>query len=282
MNYYKRYTKAEHDFLRKNYKRMTNAQLAKAINRTMGSVGYQLTKLNLVRGGRKIYTIAEIKWLKNNASKMTNKELAEKLCTTTNSIKTCIMNHHISPGRIRRFEKGHRPWNFRTKGIMNQSEASKRTQFKKGHLPHTTLHDGAITIRFDHPKDRSGRPYKWIRVSVGKWVHYHRWLWEQKNGPVPKKHMVIFRDGDTMNTRLSNLKLISMAENARRNVVGKQGLASRALTDNYIAGRLAGGDKKLRKALILGHPELIELKRTQLKLKRQLNHERDNTTRKAA
>lgn len=282
-NYFQRYSKQDLAFIRKHYQTMTNVELGAVIGRTGSSVGYQLVKLKLRRPGRKHWTAKEISWLKKHAHKFLDRELAERFDTTVNSVKACIMNHRIKPGRVRNFKKGHRPWNFRTRGLMNHSSASKRSQFKKGQLPPNTLHDGAITIRRDHPKDRKGRPYKWIRVALGKWIHYHRYLWVKKNGPVPPGHMVVFKDGDTMNTKMSNLKLISMAENARRNInPAKAHVASKTLTDNYIAGRLAGGDKKLRKAIILGMPELIELKRTQLKLKRLLNHERDNAPRKIA
>lgn len=282
-SYYKRFTAEEREFIRNNYLAMSNAKMAQAIGRTAPSVSFQMVKMDLRRPGRKKWTQDELNWLKKNASKFLDRELAARFNTTVNSVKACIMNHKIKPGRNRNFQKGHRPWNFRTKGLMNHTKASQKMQFKKGHLPANTLHDGAITVRLDHPKDRNGRPYKWIRIAPGKWVHYHRYKWEKKNGPVPPGYMVVFKDGDTMNTRLSNLKLMSMAENARRNYNPvKAQKCVKELSDNYIAGRLAGGDQKLRKAIILNMPELVELKRTQLKLNRQIRHEKQNTTRKAA
>lgn len=181
-------------------------------------------------------------------------------------------------------KKGNRPHNFRKKSPGLSAGRMRETQFKKGHEPKNSLRDGAITIRYDHPKTRAGRAYKWIRISKGKWIHYHRYLWEQANGPVPAKHVVIFIDGDSLNCDISNLKLISMAENAARNYDPIKGTrAARDLTDNYIAGRLAGrGNKKLRHALIVHTPELIEAKRIQLQLKRTIKNERDNKTRKTA
>lgn len=282
MNSHKPYSKSDLRFIRRSFNTKSNLEIGSAIGRTAASVTYQMVKMGLRRAGRKFWTTKELTWLRKHAGKYLDRDLAVRFNTTVNSVKACIMNHNIKPGRVRNFKKGHRPWNFRKKGMKLHPRAIA-SQFRKGHLPENTKHDGAITVRLYHPKDRKGRPYKWIRVSVGKWIHYHRYLWEKVNGPVPPKHMIVFHDGNTMNTALSNLKLMSMADNARRNYnPSKAQVASKQLTDNYIAGRLAGGDRQMRKAIIGTMPELIELKRTQLKLKRQLNHERDNAHRATA
>ncbi len=49
------------------------------------------------------------------------------------------------------------------------------------------------------------------------WPMYNRYVWEQHKGPIPPKHLVVFRDRDRANCSIDNLELISMAENARRN-----------------------------------------------------------------
>lgn len=280
-NSYKHFTKKDLAFIRRSFESMSNREIGNCIGRSAPSIGRQMVKMDLRRAGRKFYTTNEITWLRKNASKYSDKQLAEKFGTTPNSIKACIMNHKIKPGRNTCFKKGHRPANFRMKGY-SPGGRSVLTRFPKGHLPVNTMEDGAITVRLDHPKDRNGRPYKWIRISMGKWIHYHRWIWEQANGPIPKTHVVIFNDGDTMNTVISNLKLVTKAENLFRNRNENTYTCAKNLTDNYVAGRIAGGDKKLRKAILLLRPELVELKRTQLKLKRQLNYERNNQAGKAA
>lgn len=98
-------------------------------------------------------------------------------------------------------------------------ERMKATQFKKGNQPHNTASaDGEIRIRFDHPK-RGGKAYKYIRISLGKWVLYHRHLWEQANGPIPKDHVLRFKDGDSMNCELDNLELLHYAKNMEMNSI---------------------------------------------------------------
>lgn len=119
----------------------------------------------------------------------------------------------IAPNGTRhKFEKGHKTWNAGTKGLTSRN----RTTFKKGNIP-PQLHpdgDGAITIR-----NHKGTKYKYIRVSKGKWKELHRYLWEQANGEIPKTHIVIFKDGNTMNCELGNLQMITMEDNMKRNTM---------------------------------------------------------------
>lgn len=107
------------------------------------------------------------------------------------------------------FETGHVPFNKGTKGYMK----ANATSFKRGSEPHNTKHDGAISIR----QKQGEKPYKYIRVGASKWMLLHRHIWEQANGPIPSDSLVTFVDGDTMNCELSNLNLITKAENAKRN-----------------------------------------------------------------
>jgi hypothetical protein len=116
-------------------------------------------------------------------------------------------------GTMYQFPKGNVPHNKGKKQTeymtAKQIERSKHTRFKKGDLPGNTLHDGAITIRYHKG---TGKPYKYIRIGLAKWVAYHRCLWEQAHGPIPAGHNIQFRDGDTLNCDLSNLYMISRAD----------------------------------------------------------------------
>lgn len=115
-----------------------------------------------------------------------------------------------------RFPKGHKPANKGKKWHEFMSEQgrsnSSRTTFKKGHQPHNTKEDGLITIRHDE-----GRDYKYIRLSVSKWIPLHVHTWEQSNGKVPDGYIVVFKDKNSMNCELSNLELITREENMKRN-----------------------------------------------------------------
>lgn len=122
--------------------------------------------------------------------------------------------------RDSQFSKGNVPVN---KGLSwdeympkESQQRSRKTTFKKGNKPQNTLHDGAITIRTDH-KDRSGRQYKWIRISESNWEMLHKHIWEKENGPVPEGYCLWFIDGNSLNCTLKNLELITRDENLNRN-----------------------------------------------------------------
>ncbi len=110
------------------------------------------------------------------------------------------------------FNKGLKQKDYMTPEAI---ERTKATRFQKGHTPHNTHKEGngAIVSR----RDTAGRIYKYIRISKGVWELYHRELWEQHNGKIPKEHVVVFKDGNSENVHLENLKLISMIENMYRN-----------------------------------------------------------------
>lgn len=108
------------------------------------------------------------------------------------------------------FEKGHIPWNKELKGLHLNPE----TEFKKGHLPANTKYDGYLTLR----KKDNGEKYYYIRISKAKWVLYQRYLWEQKNGSIPKGMLIAFKDKNPLNCVLENLEMISRIENLKRNL----------------------------------------------------------------
>jgi len=118
-----------------------------------------------------------------------------------------------------RFKKGHIPANKGKKlhEYMNPEtvEKVKKTCFKNGHLPKNTKEDGAISIR----KDRAGRYYQFIRLSLSKWVHLHVHLYREKYGNIPKGYVVAFKDRNTMNCVIENLELITRKELMARNQI---------------------------------------------------------------
>lgn len=93
-------------------------------------------------------------------------------------------------------------------------DKTKATRFKKGNKPANTKNGtGYVSIRYDSRKT----PYKFIKLADGEWVMLSTYLWEQEYGKIPKKHIICFKDGDTLNCELENLECITMAENLRRN-----------------------------------------------------------------
>ena len=115
------------------------------------------------------------------------------------------------------FKKGRTPFN---KGKKITEYASPESiaksaagRFKKGNKPFNTKKVGDISIR----KDADNYYYKYIKLADSEWVLYHRYLYEQKNGRMPEGHILTFKDGDSLNTDLDNLKLTCTTENMYRN-----------------------------------------------------------------
>jgi len=108
------------------------------------------------------------------------------------------------------FKKGSIPANKGTKGFMK----GNITSFKRGNTPLNTKKVGSISTR----RDKNGSLYMHIKIAEPRtWQMLHVYIWEQRYGKIPKGHCVIFKDKNTLNTRLDNLMLVSRAELARLN-----------------------------------------------------------------
>ena len=110
-----------------------------------------------------------------------------------------------------RFKKGQEPANKgkRIEEFMSAEgiASSSRTRFKKGQQPHNARPIGSEVLHADG--------YVYIKTASGC-VPKHRYVWEQANGAVPEGYVVAFRDGNRQNCDLTNLYLLSRADNARR------------------------------------------------------------------
>lgn len=95
-------------------------------------------------------------------------------------------------------------------------EKVKQTHFKKGHKPANTMTDGDIVKRW-HTGDQCY--YKFIRIGPRQWKQLHHKVWEDANGPIPKRMRIRFKDKDRENCALENLELITIEENMKRNSI---------------------------------------------------------------
>jgi len=125
----------------------------------------------------------------------------------------------IEHGKAYRFTKGHKSWNKdkSPKDYISPENYAKMesTQFKKGGLPPNTKHDGAITLRHD----KSGANYYYIRLAKAKWIPLHVKIYQDAYGPIPKNHIIVFKDRNTLNVTLDNLECITRKQNMQRNTL---------------------------------------------------------------
>ncbi|MAC81463.1 MAG: HNH endonuclease [Rhodobacteraceae bacterium] len=118
-------------------------------------------------------------------------------------------------GRTGQYNKGRTPENKGMKcapGTGGRHPNARKTQFKKGHQPHTwrgagheriCSKDGYVVMIVDEPNPWTG--------AATRPVHKHRYLWEKANGPIPEGHVLKCLDGDKTNTDPSNWELIPQA-----------------------------------------------------------------------
>jgi hypothetical protein len=117
-----------------------------------------------------------------------------------------------------RFVPGSQPWN---KGKSYQAGGrSAETRFKPGHRGGRALEKykpiGSERISADGYLQRKVNDDLPLQQ---RWKSVHVIVWEATHGPVPKGHLLVFRNRDRADIRLDNLELITLQENMRRNTV---------------------------------------------------------------
>ena len=141
----------------------------------------------------------EMKHLYNLASRIQVKKSPEYLS------EHVFLFQDLEKSKASRFQKGHKTWNIGMKGIR----MAPQTEFKPGHQPHNTKYDG-----YESKRDQ----YWYIRIN-GKFVLKHRYIWEQKFGPIPEGMILKFIDKNTNNIKIENLVLCSKRDHAIQNSI---------------------------------------------------------------
>lgn len=258
------WTNAEIAFIMNNYQRMTVKEIGRELGVTAARV-YNFLDYRGLKAFRRVYqwTDENKQFVRDHYRDMTSREIAAKLGCTIAVVKNFRWNNGLlldaetqkQQRQKTQFPKGLIPWNKGLKVFAHPNSS----QFSKGHTPANTVSEGTVTIR-----NNKGQRYLWIKTADG-WMMLNRFLWEQANGPIPKGMLIAFIDGDAMNCVLENLKLISMGDNARRNIRRTRNRDS----DKFYAKKIWGGKWR---AGLKKHPELVELKRKEIELQRLLKN----------
>lgn len=179
------WTKKEHEILRKMYADNFTELIAKKLNRSIKSIYSQANMLKLKKS--------------DEYMKIALQREAERLRIV---------------GKKHQFSKGHKPFNLGQKMSKELFEKCKVSMFTSGHEPHNIKYDG-----YERIDNKDG--YIHVRIAKGKFKLKHRLIWEQHYGPIPKGHIIIFKDKNKLNTNIENLMMISMKENMEINRVTK-------------------------------------------------------------
>jgi len=173
-----------------------------------------------VKSRRIAYSAAELAWLEDNRTLPIADYLRAFRARFRRGDVTAVHLHSLrkrkgwKTGQTGRFEKGIVPANKGVKcapGRGGRHPNSRRTQFRKGNLPHNTKYlgherlsqDGFVEISVDQTNPHTG--------FERRYVLKHRWLWEKANGPVPPGMFLKCLDNDRQNTDPSNWTLMPRA-----------------------------------------------------------------------
>jgi len=208
---------------------------------------YQL----LVRNGIKLaqwtqFTAEEEKIIRDNFTELSNAEIGVLLNRTSDSIHA-----KLQLLKLKRTAK---------QVVKIRRRTCSNSYFPKGHVPHNTKSDGEISLRVYE----NARSQKYIRVSLANWMPLQLFNWEQVNGPVPEGMVLRCLSDNKLDCKPNNWELINRTEHLEKNA-GRD-----TLDDKYITNLLAHKNRELRPA-IAEMPELIELKRNQIKIRRTIN-----------
>lgn len=154
------------------------------------------------------YSAAELAWIEANARRPRPESYAEfralfrrEDVRFENYAALCKRNGWLT-GNDGRFAKGQASWN---KGKPHPFHPnSVATRFKPGSVPANRKpigdermgRDGYIEIKVAIPNPYTGHPTRYM--------HKHRFLWEQANGPLPRGMALKCLDGNRLNTEPAN------------------------------------------------------------------------------
>ena len=231
-----RYTADMKAFLKKGYLTLDYMALTVAFNAEFGlnkrpeqvrsairNFGYR-SGPDKVPAPRATYPENQLNWLREHYPLLTITKLTPAFNAAFGTDKTeaqifgCVKRYGIKSGRTGTFQKGHVPVNKGKKGPPPKGK-QLNTIFKKGQAPrnkkpigHERIdsQDGYVYVKTDQKNPWTG--------AQGWYRQKHVVTWEQHNGPVPKGHCVLLKDGNKQNcSDINNLMLVTRGQLAQLN-----------------------------------------------------------------
>lgn len=221
------------DYITEIHKGRSRKEIAEMVNEKFGTdydvrqIKNLLQKWGLKTGARKGFTPGQgtklfpkevMDFIRENAAGTLTPEMArlvnEKFGTsyTQQQMRSFFSNHHVCNGVKCEFVRGHEPFNKGRKGVC--APGCEKTWFVRGQVPKNLKPIGYERITKDGYTEVKIREKDPDNPKQKNFVLKHRLIWEQLHGPIPKGHIVVFRDGNKRNFAPDNLALISMRQNA--------------------------------------------------------------------
>ena len=227
-----KWTNIEKAYLVKNHSKMTNAQIARKLNRSKSSICSKVSELGLKKITR---------WTKEMDNELTDlyqKHTAAEISEIMELSKYAVENrrHKLKLSKNENagcFKKGQTPPNKGKKMSPEVYKKVKRTFFQPGHTPGNHKPVGSARL------SRDG--YYEIKTKEPRtWEFVHRLIWKaHHNQEIGKNEIVIFKDGNCENLAIDNLEKIDRAQH----------IANMRESDNYISFLLSR-DKGIRQEIL--------------------------------
>lgn len=167
----------------------------------------------MTKGAGIYYSVRELAWIKRHRA-LPRSQAYQQFCdkfkrtdVTVDNYKALCNRKKWWTGRTGQIEKGAVPWNEGKKmppGKGGNHPNARKTQFKKGQLPRNAKYlghervtkDGYVEISIDDVNPHTG--------FERRYVLKHKYLWEQKNGKLPKGMCLKCLDDNRQNTTPDN------------------------------------------------------------------------------
>lgn len=247
------------NFLKNNFGKMTNKELADGLGLKLTRTRMRLYELGFKRMELEYWTDEQISFLMANYHEIGDVEIAEIFTAVYEKQKGWSKKHIEKKRRYLKLK--------RTPEMIEQihSRNTKNGRFSVSHWK-----------RWFEKEAKPGHEVVWhvdkypvvmVKMDDGKYKKKAHIIWESINGPIPKKMNIIHLDDNQLNCEIENLRMVSNAEKASLTAIK----SSKVLSDNYVAGIMTKSNPELRKEL-RNNPEIIELKRLQLTLNRTIKN----------
>ncbi len=191
-------------YLRDHWKTKTNRELAEGLGLNLTTVRTKLYELGLKRMELQYWTEEQTTYLRNHYKTIGDVELAEIFNQKWYKEKGWTKKH-IEKKRLylklKRTKSQLKKIHARNKKAGRLAICVKKRWETTGSNPIGTI------VVWNHPFGQ----LQHIKTAEG-YIPYHRYIWEQEHGKIPKGYNVCFKDGNRMNCTLDNLIFLSDKE----------------------------------------------------------------------
>lgn len=205
------FTEQDVTFIKDNFYKMTNPQLAQALDMTLTVVRKKCYELGLKRMEMEYWTKEQVDYLIFNYKNIGDVELAEYFNTTWAKNKGWTKKHIEKKRRYLKLK--------RTPGEIEKIHTRNIEKGRFANAPQLAWANRYVAKEGEVREWETKRGYRFKVIKLKKgFVHYAPWLWEQHYGPIPKGMCVKTKDG-SLNVVIDNLEIITRAEHGSRNSI---------------------------------------------------------------